>query len=35
MNTLVVLLTMDDKDLFSEEEEEDEDDMEHRARFGY
>jgi hypothetical protein len=33
MNTLVVLLTMNDEDLFSEEE--DEDDGEHRARFGY
>jgi len=35
MSTLVVLLTVGDEDLISEEDEEDEDDREHRARFGY
>jgi hypothetical protein len=37
MNTLVVLLTMDEEDVYpeEEEEEEDEDDREHRARFGF
>ena len=35
INTLVVLLTLDEDDVFPEEEEEEEDDREHRARFGF
>lgn len=35
MGTLVVLLTMSDGDLFSEEEEEDEIDTNHREKFGW